>query len=53
MGEASLLRARPHQIDNTIARYVEWYESVRRRALGADTHRAGRERERVHERVSG
>ena len=52
MGQASLLRARPHQIDNTIARYVEWYESVRRRALGTDTRRAVREQEHVRERVS-
>ena len=50
MGQASLLRARPHQIDNTIARYVEWYESVRRRALGTDARPAERERERVLER---
>ena len=33
MGQASLQRARPHQLDFTIARYVEWYESVRRRLL--------------------
>lgn len=53
MGEASLLRARPHQIDNTIARYVEWYESVRRRALGTDARRAEREGARMVERVRG
>lgn len=28
MGEASLERVEPHQIQNTIQRYVEWYESV-------------------------
>lgn len=53
MGQASLLRARPHQLDNTIARYVEWYESVRRRALGADVRCAEHEGERMRERVRG
>ena len=33
MGEASLERAHPHQIQNTIQRYVEWYESVCGRGL--------------------
>ena len=28
MGQASLQRARPHQLQHTIKRYVEWYESV-------------------------
>jgi glycosyltransferase involved in cell wall biosynthesis len=35
MGEASLQRARPHQLAFTVTRYVEWYESVRARALPA------------------
>lgn len=35
LGEASLQRARPHQIDLTITRYVEWYESVRGRSQGS------------------
>ena len=33
MGEASLERVQPHQIQNTIQRYVEWYESVCGRTL--------------------
>lgn len=33
MGQASLEMARPHHIQNTIQRYVEWYESVRGRRL--------------------
>jgi glycosyltransferase involved in cell wall biosynthesis len=28
MGQAGLQKARPHQLQNTIQRYVEWYESV-------------------------
>jgi glycosyltransferase involved in cell wall biosynthesis len=28
MGGISLQKARPHQIWNTVQRYVEWYESV-------------------------
>jgi glycosyltransferase involved in cell wall biosynthesis len=43
LGQASLLRARPHQLDFTITRYVEWYESVRGRLLMAKTRRASRE----------
>lgn len=33
MGEASLEMVQPHQIQNTIQRYVEWYESVCGRRL--------------------
>lgn len=33
MGDASLERVQPHQIQNTIQRYVEWYESVCGRTL--------------------
>jgi 1,2-diacylglycerol 3-alpha-glucosyltransferase len=33
LGEASLDLVQPHQIQNTIQRYVEWYESVRGRTL--------------------
>jgi glycosyltransferase involved in cell wall biosynthesis len=39
MGQASLQRARPHQLDFTIARYVEWYESVRGRLPAAQVRR--------------
>ena len=43
MGQASQQRARPHQIDFTIKRYVEWYESVRARSLSARSRRKNRE----------
>jgi 1,2-diacylglycerol 3-alpha-glucosyltransferase len=33
MGQAGLHKALPHQLHFTILRYVEWYESVRGRAL--------------------
>ena len=33
LGAASLDMVQPHQIQNTIQRYVEWYESVRGRTL--------------------
>jgi glycosyltransferase involved in cell wall biosynthesis len=41
MGEASLQRARPHQLDRTIARYVEWYESICRRTITQNAHLRG------------
>lgn len=47
MGQASLQRARPHQLDFTIKRYVEWYESVRERVLATKARRASREGVRV------
>jgi glycosyltransferase involved in cell wall biosynthesis len=43
MGQASLLRARPHQLGHTIKRYVEWYESVLGRSMLVKSRRAGRE----------
>jgi glycosyltransferase involved in cell wall biosynthesis len=47
MGQASLMRARPHQLDFTIARYVEWYESVRRRLLTAKARQMSQQGVRV------
>jgi glycosyltransferase involved in cell wall biosynthesis len=43
MGQASLERARPHQLQHTIKRYVEWYESVLGRSLIVRSRRASRE----------
>ena len=43
MGQASLQRARPHQLQHTIKRYVEWYESVLGRSLMIRSRRASRE----------
>ena len=33
MGMASLQKARPHQLQNTVQRYTEWYESILGRPL--------------------
>jgi glycosyltransferase involved in cell wall biosynthesis len=38
MGEASLEKAQPHQLQRTIVRYVEWYESVCRRTINQNSH---------------
>lgn len=38
MGEASIRKARPHQLQHTVARYVEWYESVCRCSIDQDSH---------------
>jgi glycosyltransferase involved in cell wall biosynthesis len=43
MGQASLQRARPHQLGHTIKRYIEWYESVLGRSMLVKSRRAGRE----------
>ncbi len=43
MGQASLQRARPHQLTDTIARYIEWYESVRGRLLVVQSRQTSRE----------
>jgi glycosyltransferase involved in cell wall biosynthesis len=43
MGEASLRQARPHQLEHTIKRYVEWYESVLGRSLIVKSRRQSRE----------
>jgi glycosyltransferase involved in cell wall biosynthesis len=43
MGQASLQRARPHQLEHTIKRYVEWYESVLGRSMLVKSRRASRE----------
>jgi 1,2-diacylglycerol 3-alpha-glucosyltransferase len=43
MGQASLERARPHQLGYTIKRYVEWYESVLGRSFMVQSRRASRE----------
>lgn len=43
MGGASLERARPHQLEHTIKRYVEWYESVLGRSLLIKSRRQSRE----------
>jgi hypothetical protein len=43
MGQASLEQARPHQLQHTIKRYVEWYESVLGRSLMIRSRRASRE----------
>ena len=43
MGQASLQQARPHQLEYTIKRYVEWYESVLGRSLMVKSRRASRE----------
>jgi 1,2-diacylglycerol 3-alpha-glucosyltransferase len=43
MGQASLQRARPHQLGHTIKRYVEWYESVLGRSVMVRARRASRE----------
>ena len=43
MGQASLQRARPHQMEYTIKRYLEWYESVLGRSLMVKSRRASRE----------
>jgi 1,2-diacylglycerol 3-alpha-glucosyltransferase len=43
MGQASLQRARPHQLENTIKRYVEWYESILGRSLMVKSRRASLE----------
>jgi 1,2-diacylglycerol 3-alpha-glucosyltransferase len=42
IGQASLQRARPHQLGLTVTRYIEWYESVRGRALLLNSRRASR-----------
>ena len=47
MGQASLMRARPHQLDLTIQRYVEWYESVRQRVPAARLRSSESEQVRV------
>ena len=43
MGQASLQRARPHQMEYTIKRYLEWYESILGRSLMVKSRRASRE----------
>jgi glycosyltransferase involved in cell wall biosynthesis len=43
MGQASLRQARPHQMEYTIKRYVEWYESVLGRSLMVKSRWASRE----------
>jgi glycosyltransferase involved in cell wall biosynthesis len=43
MGQASLERARPHQLEHTIKRYTEWYESVLGRSLLVKSRRQSRE----------
>lgn len=41
MGQAGLQKVRPHQLQQTIQRYVEWYESVIGRSLLAQPYRLG------------
>jgi glycosyltransferase involved in cell wall biosynthesis len=43
LGQASVQRARPHQLEHTIKRYVEWYESVLGRSMLVKSRRTSRE----------
>ena len=43
LGQASLQRARPHQMEYTIKRYLGWYESVLGRSLMVKSRRVSRE----------
>lgn len=38
MGEASLEKVRPHQLQRTVVCYVEWYEGVCRRTINQNSH---------------